>query len=180
MQLLCAHGPETPKMKLSHRKQNNKFNSIAKMVPSTRLRPFHTPSPEPLANKEATTRRKCRFFDTLARDDPFKSLRYISRDIGIAESTARKWKKQYDSIGDEAKRRTRPRSKILGHKSRVTKAMCKTLVSPSNPVWKQSYEVQIEYHYIPIKRRQLQKKLKELTKGGGQYRYAFVKKQILV
>lgn len=59
------------------------------MAPPTRLQPFRTPSPEPLAGKEATTRRKCKFFDALARNAGAKSLRSISRQCGIGERTGR-------------------------------------------------------------------------------------------
>jgi hypothetical protein len=59
--------------------------------------------------------------------------------------------------------------------------MCKTLVSPSqNPVRKQPYEAQIEYHDLPVKTRQLQRKLKEHTKGGARHLCAFVEKIISV
>ncbi|PMD18366.1 hypothetical protein NA56DRAFT_648115 [Hyaloscypha hepaticicola] len=95
------------------------------MAPPTRNNPFRTPSPEPLANCEATTRRKCKFFDTLARDSGTKSLRRITKDYYIID------------LGAEAKRRTRPRSSILGYKSKITKTTCKILYSPSrNPVRK--------------------------------------------
>ncbi len=53
------------------------------------------------------------------------------------------------------------------------------LVSPSrNPVRKQPYEAQIEYHDIPVGKRQLQRKIKEHTKGVARYKCAFVKKVI--
>jgi hypothetical protein len=82
-------------------------------------------------------------------------------------------------MGSEAKRRTRPRSSILGANSRVTKAECKMLVSPSrNPVRKQPLDTQIAYHGLKVKERQLQRKLKEYTKGGGRYKCAFIKKVI--
>lgn len=52
------------------------------------------------------------------------------------------------------------------------------LVSPSNPVWKQPYEAQIEYYGIPVQKRQLQREIKKNTKIGGRYLCAFVKKVI--
>ena len=51
----------------------------------TRSNPFRTPSPEPLAGKEATTRRKCKFFDALAQNGASRSLRSISREYKISE-----------------------------------------------------------------------------------------------
>ena len=56
--------------------------------------------------------------------------------------------------------------------------MCKALVSLSNPVRKQPYDTQIAYHKLPVKRRQLQRKIKEHTKGGGWYLCAYIEKVI--
>ena len=149
------------------------------MAPPTRLNPLRTPTPEPLAGKEATTTRKCKFYDALAKNGASKSLRRISADCSISEACGRKWKKQLEELGPIAKRKTRQRSQILGRNSKVTKSMCKTLVSPTkNPVRKQPYEAQIQYHKLPVKKRQLQYKLKEYTKGGGRYLCAFVEKVI--
>ncbi|PQE31110.1 phosphoribosylformylglycinamidine cyclo-ligase protein [Rutstroemia sp. NJR-2017a WRK4] len=135
------------------------------MAPPTRLRPFRTPSPTPLRGKEADTPRKTQFFNALAREGNSKAVRTIAKECCIAESTARKWRQQYLDMGEEAKRHTRARSKVLGHNSRVTKSICKILVSPSkNPVRKQPLEAQIAYHKIPVQKRQLQRKLKEHTK----------------
>ena len=147
------------------------------MAPTRRSQSFRTPSPEPLANKEATTTRKTRFYNALAREGDTKSLRQISKDNKISEKTGRRWKAQYLEMGELAKRRTRPRSKVLGHKSRVSKSTCKMLVSPSrNPVRKQPLETQIAYHDLPVGKRQLRRLLKKNTKGGGMYKCAFVKK----
>ena len=78
-----------------------------------------------------------------------------------------------------AYRSLRKRSTELGRHSKVTKATCKMLVSPTrNPVRDQPYDAQIAYHQIPIKRRQLQYKIKEHTNGGQIYKCAFVKKEI--
>jgi len=55
--------------------------------------------------------------------------------------------------------------------------MCQTLVSPSkNPLRKQPYEAQIEHFKIPVKKRQLQRKMKEHTNQGGRYLMGFIKK----
>ncbi|TVY80583.1 hypothetical protein LSUE1_G007656 [Lachnellula suecica] len=149
------------------------------MAPTLRGQRFHTPSPEPLANREATTTRKCRFFDALSRDGGSKSLRSISKACGIGETTGRDWKKQFENIGSLAKRKTRKRSTKLGRRSKVTKLICKMLVSPSrNPVRKQLLDIQIVFHDIPVKTRQIQRKLKEHIKGGGRYLCAFIKKEI--
>ena len=56
--------------------------------------------------------------------------------------------------------------------------MCQMLVNPTrNPVRDQHYEAQIEYHNLPIKQRQLQRKLKEYV-NACRFKMAFVKKQV--
>jgi hypothetical protein len=52
------------------------------------------------------------------------------------------------------------------------------LVSKSNPVRKDPYETRIEYHNLLVGKRQLQRKLREHTRGGKFYKCAFIKKQI--
>lgn len=126
------------------------------MAPPTRSNPFKTPSPKPLDNKEATTVRKCRYYELMRRNRGVHSRRAIAAKCGITKGTARYWERQYKKMGSPALRRTRKQSANLGHKSKVTKSMCKLLVSPSrNPVKKQLYKVQIEYYKLPIEKRQL-------------------------
>jgi hypothetical protein len=84
-------------------------------------------------------------------------------------------------MGSIAYRRTRRRSTKLGRPSKVTKSMCKMLVSPSrNPVRSQPLDAQLAFHKIPVQRHQLSKKLKEHTQGGQIYKCAFVKKEISI
>ena len=149
------------------------------MAPQLRYQPFRTPSPEPLNGKQATTRKKCKFFDALARSAGTISLRHISKISGISEHCGREWKKDYEIRGELAKRRKRPTSTVLGRKSRVSKATCKMLVSPSrNPLRKQPLIAQIAHYNLPVGERQLQRLLKQHTKGGGRYLCAFIKKSI--
>ena len=98
------------------------------MAPPTRTNTFQTPSPKALAGKEATTQRKCKFFDALAHYGGSQSLRSISKEYGIVESTARYWKKQQSELGSPAKKPTWQRSSIRSGKSKDTKAVCKMLV----------------------------------------------------
>ncbi|PQE17584.1 hypothetical protein CJF32_00010590 [Rutstroemia sp. NJR-2017a WRK4] len=138
------------------------------MALQIRLRPFETPSPIPLGDREANTPRKTQFFNALAREGNSKALCTIASEYRIAKSTGRKWRQQYLDMGEEAKRHTRQRSKVLGRNSRVTKSTFR----------KQPLDAQIEYHKIPVIRCQLQRKLKEHTKKGGRYICAFIKKVI--
>ena len=101
------------------------------MAPPTRNQPFRTPSPDPLYGREATTRKKCKFFDALARSGSTKSLRCIAQDTKISEHCACNWKKEYTEKGNLAKRRKRPTSTVLGRKSYISKATCQMLVSLS-------------------------------------------------
>ena len=55
---------------------------------------------------------------------------------------------------------------------------CKMLVSPSNPVRIQSYEAQIEYHNIPIKKRALRTQLAKNTNKGQKYKMAYIGKDL--
>lgn len=148
------------------------------MAPPTRLNPFRTPSPEPLNRRNATTRRRSHFIDKLVASKGKTSILQLSKECGINEKTGRNWKEEYLTKGSLAKRRTRSSSKILGRKSKVNSRVCKTLVSLRNPYRKQPLEAQITAFNIPVGKRQLQRKLKEHTKGGGRYLCAFVKKII--
>ena len=56
----------------------------------TQLNPLQTPSPKPLAGKEATTIRKCKFYNALAYDSKSKSLYKISADCKISEAYSQK------------------------------------------------------------------------------------------
>ncbi|KAG9239930.1 hypothetical protein BJ878DRAFT_546808 [Calycina marina] len=47
-----------------------------------------------------------------------------------------------------------------------------------NPIRKRPPDNQIAFQDLPVKKRQLQPKLKEHTKGGAMYKAAFVKKII--
>jgi DDE superfamily endonuclease len=149
------------------------------MAPTTRRTQRITPPPGPTREREADTVKKTWFYSVYDKDHSFKSLRQIAHDEKTPESTARRWLKQRDNIGSLAYRSSRKRSTKLGRQSKVTKSVCKMLVSPSqNPVRDQPYDAQIAFHNIPVQRRQLQRKLKEHTNCGQIYKCAFVKKEI--
>jgi hypothetical protein len=76
--------------------------------------------------------------------------------------------KQRQNIGSLAQRSTRGRSQKARRKSKVIKSMCLMFVSLSrNPVRKAPYEAQIKHYNLPVKRRQLRRKLKEYTKEAS-------------
>ena len=108
-------------------------------------------------------------------------MRAICRDNKIDDHTGRRWKKQREDLNSMAIRRTRCISKMLGRPSKISKSTCKMLENPArNPVRKQPYEVMIEHFQLPVRKRQLQRKLREHTKGGRRYKCAFVKKTVSV
>jgi hypothetical protein len=72
--LLCPHGPQHQKLSLSIGVKYKKLTASLIMAHTTRPTRFQTPPPEALASKEAITRRKCKFFDALARDRAVQSL----------------------------------------------------------------------------------------------------------
>ena len=146
------------------------------MAPSTRRTQRSTPPP---SSFEADTVKKTRFYDAWDCIHNEKSTRQIARDFQTSERIARRWLKEREHIGSLAYRSLRKRSTKLGRPSKVTKSMCKMLVDPArNPVRDQLYDAQINYHSIPVQKRQLQRKLKEYTYGGQRYKCAFVKNSI--
>jgi hypothetical protein len=150
------------------------------MAPNTRAKDRFTPPPGPEKGYPATTRKRMRFFDAYDRDHATKPVSQICLDEEVKESTGRYWLRQRRNLGHLAMRRTRKLSDKLGMKSKVTKSMCKMLVDPKqNPVRDQLYEAQIQFHNIPVQKRQLQRKLKEHTQNARRYKMAFVKKKVL-
>src|ERR1700712_3516703 len=149
------------------------------MAPNTRQIDRFTPPPKPQSGGVPNTERRMKFFKAYDKDCKVKSFRAICRDEDEAESTARGWMTQRRNLGLLANRRTRKLSKRLGKPSKITPAMCRMLVDPKqNPVRNQLYDVQIEYHKLPVQKRQLQRKLREHTNGGRRYKMAFVKKRV--
>jgi transposase len=149
------------------------------MAPSTRQNAQITPPPGPSEGREADTIKKTRFYNIWDREHLKKSTRQICIETGTAEPTGRRWLNKHKDMGSLAYRKSRRRSSKLGRPSKVTKSMCKMLVSPSkNPVRNRTLDYQLEFHNIPVQKRQLRRKLKEHTQGGGIYKCAFVKKEI--
>jgi hypothetical protein len=149
------------------------------MAPTTRSNIRNTPPPSIKVTGFYKTPKRVAFLNALERGHNLKSIRQICREVDIDEHIGRRWKAQRETLGSKAIRTTRQYSTKLGRPSKVTKAVCKKLVDPAqNPLRDQLYEAQIEYHHLHIGKHQLQRKLKEHTKGGQRYKYAFIKKQI--
>lgn len=147
------------------------------MAPPTRLTIRQTPPPIPERYTVATTTTRTRFFNAYDRDRNAKTLKRIAFDHGMGESKARAWLKKRDFYGLQAIHRTRRTSTRLGRPSRVSEDACRLLVDPArNPIRTEVWEAQIAHHHIPVGRRQLQRKLKEHTRGGQKYKQAFVSK----
>lgn len=148
------------------------------MAPQTRLqaRP-RTPEPENTETQYSTPK-KSGFFKDYDRDRYIKPFTRICASSQISTRTGYRWLQSRRLYGSSAYRKTRQNSKILGRKSRVTKAKCKFLVSRRNKVRDQLLECQIAEHDIPLKKRALQTQLRKHTNYGMFYKMAYVKKEI--
>jgi hypothetical protein len=116
-----------------------------------------------LANREANTVRKTRFFNIFDSKSRDQSLRSIARQQKVPESTARTWLQQRRNLGSPAYRHTRKLSTVLGRKSKITKPVTQKLLSPQNPVRFEPLKVQITYYGLRVSERQLRRKLSALT-----------------
>lgn len=148
-------------------------------APRTRANDRFTPPPQSDYNHPATTRKRTRFFAAVDKNAGAIPFRKLCELESVNHTTGLRWMDQRKNMGNLAMRSTRKVSQKLGRQSKVTKKMAQMLVNPKlNPVRDQLYEAQIEYHQLPVKKRQLQRKLKEFTRGGRRYKMAFVKKQV--
>lgn len=149
------------------------------MAPRTRSTRYKTPPSEGSEGIEATTRKRCHFFDYYDDNHHQMTVRHIAEVCGTNSPTARRWLRQRDLLGSAAYRRTRKLSKRLGRRPSVSISKAKMLVSPTrNPVQKQAYEAQIQFHNLGVVPRTLQRRLKECTNGGQRYKMAYTKKEI--
>jgi transposase len=149
------------------------------MAPSTRntTRPS-TPDSKTKACVPDSVK-KTRFFQAYDRKGPGESCRSISKEFGINHTTGSRWLQERETFGSPAYRTKRKKSMKLGRRSKISKETCRMLVSPSrNPVRDQTLEAQIAYHDLPVKRRQLTRKLNEYTNEGQIYKMAYIKKDI--
>ena len=148
------------------------------MAPTTRAIKRDTTPDRHIANCEYDTVKKTRFYDAYDERFPRESLRSISRSENVPESSARKLLQQRKLLGSLVYRKARPQSHNLGRHEIVSEDTYRMLVSTSNPVRDQPYEVQIESHHLPIKKRALQAGLKRNIKGGRRFKQAYIGKEI--
>lgn len=148
------------------------------MAPTTRST-FRFTTPPSETRQEATTVRRTRFFSTYDARKDYDSLRRIAKDERVPESTARNWIQQRQYLGSPAYRHTRKQSAArLGRPSKITKKQCQVLVSPSNPVRDQTYEVQLAYHDIQVHPSNLREALRRHTNKAQLYKQAYVQKKV--
>ena len=70
-------------------------------------------------------------------------------------------------------------SKKLGRRGKISPDQARMLVSPSkNPLRKQLYEAQIQYHSLPVVTRTLQRSLLKHTKKARRYRMPYIDKEL--
>ena len=121
------------------------------MAPSTRATCRETTPDRPIDLCERSTRKRIRFFEAYDSRSSYESMSSIAASKEINKSTASRWLQQRALFGSPADHRTCRLSQKVGSQSRVSKETCQMLVSPSrNPVRKQAYEAQIEYHNIKV------------------------------
>jgi transposase len=148
------------------------------MAPSTRNTDHPSTPSRRTKGSEADTPKKSAFFREVDKPKACQSIRSIAHDFDVSHSTALRWLHDREINGSPAFRHKRRRSDKLGRRSAVSAETCKMLVSPSNPVRIQSYEAQIEYHNIPIKKRALRTQLAKNTNKGQKYKMAYIGKDL--
>lgn len=112
--------------------------------------------------KEFDTPKRARFFGAFDNKNDPRSIREICKDpqIGIHESTGRKWLKLRDLIESPAFRRTRKLSKRLGRPYTINPEELQPFLSPTHPYHDSSYETIVRDFDIPIQPRTLQAEFK--------------------
>ena len=129
--------------------------------------------------REASTSKKSRFFDALDRSGGRKSFRTLAKEYAPSLTTAHRWKTQRQHIGSPSYHRTRRLSEKLGRRPIVTKDVCQMLIDPrKNPIRDQTYEAQISFHNLGVKKHAVLKGLKKHTKRGQRYKQAYIQKKI--
>jgi hypothetical protein len=146
------------------------------MAPNTRSTRRQNTPPKHRVNTEWDTPQKSRFFQVF---DQGYSLRASAKDQGVPLSTAKDWTHYRKQYGSPAVRHTRRISKKLGRREKLTPEQCAMLVSPSkNPVRKQLYEAQIQYHSLGVTRRTLQRSLLKHTRNARKYLMPYTNKEL--
>ena len=147
------------------------------MPPITRSQARQTTPDRSIERCEYTTTKKMRFFQAYDERHGQESMRSIAASQQVTKTTASRWLHERDQFGSPVYRKTRRLSNKLYHPEKVTKETYKMLVSPSrNPVRNQTYEAQIAFHELPIKRRALVSGLTRHTNKGRRYKQAYVQK----
>ena len=149
-----------------------------------------TPQKRPKRH-EYNTLKRCRFFDAYDAKIELVGVRQIARrpDINIPDSTARRWLKERECLGLEARRSTRKASSTLGRKPLVSTADLSRLTDQSNPEHEFSYTEQakllpgkpsirtLRRHYARIGARRFKKPyINEVSEKNRPIRVTFGKK----
>ena len=149
------------------------------MAPSTRRTERPSTPIKRTHGEELDTIKKSRFFEAYDEKDPKESMRAFATRCSIPRATAQRWLQQRELEGSAAYRRKRKQSIRLGRPSKVSKELCQQLCDPTqNPIRDQHLEAQISHFKVPVKIRQLQRKLREHTNNAQKYQQAYIKKEI--
>src|SRR3954467_10845706 len=115
------------------------------MAPRTRSQGCPNTPQRSIRHAECSTRKRHFFFRDYDRDCGSKTMDAICAVHNITARCGYNWLKERRELDSPAFHHIRKQSKVLGRKSRVSKATCEMLVSPSrNPVRDQLLEAQID------------------------------------
>ncbi len=120
---------------------------------------------------EHTTPQKVRFFTFY--DTEKCTIAEAAREAGVLRSTASRWIKKRQDLGDAAIRRTRPLSTTLGRPSNVDTAHLHALLEPDHPSHYLKYDVMAEKENIPLTGRSLRRQFARI--GARKFRTPTVK-----
>ncbi|KAF6238785.1 hypothetical protein HO173_003292 [Letharia columbiana] len=128
----------------------------------------------PLANHEAITRRKAKFFKAFDSRAPGRLLQDVCYDKGIEYSTGKTWLRRRRIQGSPSTRRSgkhRP-----GRTPKIPTEPLQKMVDPAeNPVRREPFLVQLEHFGVNTSERTLQRSLRARTNDAQLYKCAQVK-----
>ena len=131
------------------------------------MEPPHTPSRLP-HRREATTRKKAKFFEAVDTREHGKTIKDICCEKNIPTSTGRDWLRLRKLKGSPG---TRRHGKLRsGHPSKVDQSTYDTLLDVNNPVRNQKPERQLQHHKILVAPRTLQRNSQKYTKNAQMYK----------
>ena len=131
-----------------------------------------------MKRREHDTPKKTRFYKAFDERGEKEGLRSISRSENIPRSTAQLWLHQRNILGNAALRRVRPQAKSLGRKEKVLKETYSFLISDLNPVRNKQLDYQVNFLYLNVTPRTIQRGLKRHTNGAERFKQVYINKKL--